>query len=131
MPKPVIAPKADRPMPAERLYNAPSPGTQACSLKFCTAIDRPAPIRLWPRCCSSAFIGTTMKPAMAPSRIRNGAATQTLPMKFIRITSTPIRMPSGITLVAMSRRIFTEATAAPTAVPSATTPDSDEACVVL
>ena len=32
---------------------------QACSLKFCTAIERPAPIRLWPRCCSSAFIGTT------------------------------------------------------------------------
>ena len=27
----------------------------ACSLKFCTAIERPAPIRLAPRCCSSAF----------------------------------------------------------------------------
>ncbi len=51
---------------------------QACSLKFCTAIERPAPIRLWPRCCSSAFIGTTRKPPIAPSRIRNGAATQTL-----------------------------------------------------
>ncbi len=104
---------------------------QACSLKFCTAIDRPAPMRLWPRCCSSAFIGTTMKPAIAPSRIRNGAATQTLPMKFIRITSTPMAMPSGMTLVAMSSRMRIDATAAPTAVPRATTPDSDEACVVL
>ena len=33
------------------------------SLKFCTAIEWPAPIRTWPRCCSSAFIGTTKNPA--------------------------------------------------------------------
>ena len=36
------------------------------SLKFCTAIEWPAPISTWPRCCSSAFIGTTKKPAQAP-----------------------------------------------------------------
>ena len=104
---------------------------QACSLKFWTAIERPAPIRLWPRCCSSAFIGTTRNPPRPPSRIRNGAATQTLLMKFIRITSRPIAMPSGITLVAVSSRMRTEATTAPTAVPSATTPERLEACVVL
>ena len=36
------------------------------SLKFCTAIEWPAPISTWPRCCSSAFIGTTKNPAQAP-----------------------------------------------------------------
>src|SRR5256885_11740453 len=51
---------------------------QACSLKFCTAIERPAPMRLWPRCCSSAFMGTTRKPPRPPSRIRKGMATHTL-----------------------------------------------------
>ena len=40
-------------------------------------------------------------------------------------------MPSGITLVAMSSRMRIDATTAPTAVPIATTPVSDEACVVL
>ncbi len=36
------------------------------SLKFCTAIEWPADISMWPRCCSSAFIGTTKKPARPP-----------------------------------------------------------------
>ena len=36
------------------------------SLKFCTAIECPAPISTWPRCCKSAFIGTTKNPAQAP-----------------------------------------------------------------
>ena len=36
-----------------------------------------------------------------------------------------------MTLVAWSRRIRSEATIAPTAVPIATTPTSDEACVVV
>ena len=40
-------------------------------------------------------------------------------------------MPIGITLVAMSSRMRIDATTAPTAVPMATTPLSDEACVVL
>ena len=40
-------------------------------------------------------------------------------------------MPSGITLVAWSSRMRMEATTAPTAVPIATTPTSDDACVVL
>src|SRR4030042_1389668 len=35
------------------------------SLKFCTAIEWPAPISTWPRCCSRAFIGPTKKPAHA------------------------------------------------------------------
>ena len=38
-------------------------------------------------------------------------------MKFIRMISTPIAMPIGMTLVAMSSRMRTEATMAPTAVP--------------
>ena len=44
---------------------------QACSLKFCTAIERPAPIRLCPRCCSSAFIGNVW--VAAPFLILMGA----------------------------------------------------------
>ena len=103
---------------------------QACSLKFCTAIERPAPIRLWPRCCSSAFIGTTMKPPIAPSSTRKGAAAQTLVMTFSPRISRPIRMPSGITAVALSSRMRCDATIAPAAVPMATTPTSEEACVV-
>ena len=58
-------------------------------------------------------------------------ATHRLLMKFIRITSTPMPIPMGITRVAMSRRIFIDATTAPTAVPMATTPVSEEACAVL
>ncbi|MCY1557099.1 hypothetical protein D9M68_939150 [compost metagenome] len=104
---------------------------QACSLKFCTAMERPAPMRLWPRCCSRAFIGTTRKPPRPPSSTRNGAAIQTLSMKFMQITSTPMAMPRGITRVAWSSRMRSEATTAPTAVPSATTPTSEEAWVVL
>ncbi|MOA45936.1 hypothetical protein D3C78_1683890 [compost metagenome] len=104
---------------------------QACSLKFCTAMERPAPIRLWPRCCSSAFIGTTRKPPSPPSRIRKGTAIQMVSMKFMQITSTPMAMPSGITRVAVSSFMYVEAATAPTAVPMATTPTSDEACVVL
>jgi hypothetical protein len=52
-------------------------------------------------------------------------------MKFIKITSRPMPMPSGITRVAWSSRMRRDATTAPTAVPSATTPTSAEACVVL
>jgi hypothetical protein len=76
-------------------------------------------------------MGTTRKPPSPPSRIRKGAATHTLSMKFSRITSSPMAMPSGITLVAMSRRMRSDATTAPTAVPMATTPTRAEACVVL
>ena len=39
-------------------------------------------------------------------------------------------MPSGITLVAWSSRMRSDAMIAPAAVPIATTPTSDEACVV-
>jgi len=39
------------------------------SLKFCTAIECPADSSTWPRCCNSAFIGTTKKPANAPTRM--------------------------------------------------------------
>ena len=104
---------------------------QACSLKFCTAIERPEPIRLAPRCCSSAFIGTTRKPPSPPRMIRKGIASQSVSMKFMRITSRPMAMPSGITLVAPSSRMRTDANTAPAAVPMATTPTSAEACVVL
>ena len=52
-------------------------------------------------------------------------------MKFMPITSRPMAMPSGITLVAWSRRMRTDASTAPTAVPIATTPTREEACVVL
>ena len=58
-------------------------------------------------------------------------ATHRLPMKFIRMIKSPIAIPSGMTLVAMSSRIRIDATTAPTAVPMATTPVSDEACAVL
>jgi hypothetical protein len=37
------------------------------SLKFCTAMEWPAESSTCPRCCSSAFIGTTKKPAIAPT----------------------------------------------------------------
>ncbi len=76
-------------------------------------------------------MGTTRKPPIAPSTTRKGAATQTLPMKFRPITSTPIPMPSGITPVAWSSRQRSEASTAPMAVPIATTPTSEEACVVV
>jgi hypothetical protein len=52
-------------------------------------------------------------------------------MKFMKTTSRPMAMPSGMTAVARSSRMRIEATTAPTAVPMATTPTSAEACVVL
>ena len=67
---------------------------------------------------------------MAPNTMKKGAAQYTLVMKFSPTIKTPIAMPSGMTLVAWSRRMRTEATMAPAAVPIATTPTSDEACVV-
>ena len=70
------------------------------SLKFCTAIERPAPTRWWPRCCSSAFIGTTKKPARPPIRMMSGTASQTLRTMSMRITMRPMAMPSGITFTA-------------------------------
>ena len=76
-------------------------------------------------------MGTTKKPPRPPSKIKNGAATQTLEMKLSNITSTPMATPSGITRVATSRRMRMDATTAPTAVPTATTPTKDEACVTL
>src|SRR5260364_43780 len=41
------------------------------SLKFCTAIEWPAESSTWPRCCSSAFIGTIKNPANMPTPSRN------------------------------------------------------------
>ena len=76
-------------------------------------------------------MGTTKKPPKPPSKIRKGAANQTLSMKFIKITNRPMPMPSGITRVAMSRRMRMDATTAPTAVPMATTPTKLDAWVVL
>ncbi len=73
-PNTTMAPKADMPKRVITTYSAPRPRMQACSLKFCTAIERPAPIRLWPRCCSSAFIGTIRKPQIAPITMRKGTA---------------------------------------------------------
>ena len=52
-------------------------------------------------------------------------------MTFRPITSTPMAMPSGITLVAWSSRIRIDAMTAPTAVPIATTPTSAEASFVV
>ena len=76
-------------------------------------------------------MGTTKKPPKPPSKIRKGAATHTLSMKFIKITNNPMPMPIGMTRVAWSSRMRIDAITAPTAVPMATTPTSDEACVVL
>ena len=75
-------------------------------------------------------MGTTKKPPNAPSNMRNGAATQTLSMKFMPITKMPMPMPSGITRVAWCSFMRMEATTAPTAVPMATTPTKLEAWVV-
>ncbi|MNU06876.1 hypothetical protein D3C72_2522240 [compost metagenome] len=52
-------------------------------------------------------------------------------MNTMRISNSPMPMPSGITLVAMSRRMRMDATTAPTAVPMATTPTRADAWVVL
>ena len=62
--------------------------------------------------------------------IRNGTATHRFVMKFMPSTSSPMAMPSGMTRVAWSSRMRSEATTAPAAVPMATTPTSAEACVV-
>jgi hypothetical protein len=67
------------------------------SLKFCTAIEWPAPISMWPRCCSSAFIGTTKNPAQAPISTSSATASQWSLTKIISGTMQPIAMPSGIT----------------------------------
>ena len=53
------------------------------SLKFCTAIEWPAPIRMWPRCWSSAFIGTTKNPASAPIATSSGIAIHRSRTKII------------------------------------------------
>jgi hypothetical protein len=57
-------------------------------------------------------------------------ATHTLDTAVMQITIKPIAMPSGITVVAWSSRMRSEATTAPTAVPSATTPTRADASVV-
>lgn len=46
-PNTTMEPKAETSCRVMKLRN-PSPRMQACSLKFCTAIERPAPMRLWP-----------------------------------------------------------------------------------
>ena len=56
------------------------------SLKFCTAIEWPAPISTWPRCCSSAFIGTTKKPAHAPMTTISTMASGSCVTKIIAMT---------------------------------------------
>ncbi len=63
------------------------------SLKFCTAIECPAPISTWPRCCSSAFIGTTKKPASAP------ISTMTLPAisaALLAVTGPMVTLPDRL-----------------------------------
>ena len=97
------------------------------SLKFCTAMERPAPIRLWPRCCSRAFIGTTKKPASAPMPTISGMAMRTSRTKIMQMTITPMAMPSGMTFTARASDTRTDAYTAPSAMPSATTPCSIEA----
>ncbi|MND06526.1 hypothetical protein D3C83_279510 [compost metagenome] len=52
-------------------YNASIMRMLTFSLKFCTAIEWPAESSTWPRCCSSAFIGTTKNPASAPMNINS------------------------------------------------------------
>ena len=76
-------------------------------------------------------MGTTKKPPRPPSSTRKGAATHTLLMKFMHSTNRPMAMPRGITRVACTNRMRKEATTAPTAVPMATTPTSEDAWVVL
>ena len=76
-------------------------------------------------------MGTTKKPPKPPSMIKNGAATQTLSMKFMPSTTTPMAMPRGMTLVAWCSFMRMDAITAPTAVPIATTPTSPEAWVVV
>ena len=76
-------------------------------------------------------MGTTKKPPKPPKMIRKGTASHKLSMKFMATTKIPIAIPKGIKRVAWSRRIFIDATTAPTAVPMATTPTKLDACVVL
>ena len=76
-------------------------------------------------------MGTTKKPPKPPSKMKNGAATQTLSMKFITSISKPMAMPKNIKRGASANVVRMEATTAPTAVPMAITPTSEEACVVV
>ena len=70
------------------------------SLKFCTAIECPAPINTWPRCCSSAFIGTTKNPAQAPMAIIKVTATGSDVTRIIDRTTIPMAAPIGSTSAA-------------------------------
>ena len=68
-PNSMIAMLVDMPKWIIRPYRTSMTSTPMFSLKFCTAIECPAPISTWPRCCSRAFIGTTKNPAKAPMRV--------------------------------------------------------------
>ena len=98
------------------------------SLKFCTAMEWPAPISTWPRCCSSAFMGTTKKPAQPPIRIISTMATASFVTKIIVITMRPMATPIGSTPTARRSVIIFAAITAPTAMPTATTPCRYDAC---
>ena len=76
-------------------------------------------------------MGTTKNPPSPPSSTKKGAASHTLSIKLSKITSSPMPMPRGITKVACSKRMRMDATTAPTAVPMATTPTSEDAWVTL
>ena len=81
-------------------------------------------MRMWPRCCSSAFIGTTKKPASPPITVRSTIAIQRSRASIMAITTIPMAMPSGITLTDCRNETMRAAITAPIAMPTATTPCS-------
>ena len=85
-------------------------------------MERPAPTRWCPRCCSKAFIGTTKNPAIAPINTMITIAVQIWCVKIIAITAKPMAMPSGITWIERSSATQSEARTAPMAMPNAVTP---------
>src|SRR5882762_10579330 len=72
-------------------------------------MERPAPTRWWPRCCSRAFIGTTKNPAIAPINTMITIAAQIWCTKIIESTVRPMAIPSGITRIERSSATQSEA----------------------
>ena len=90
------------------------------SLKFCTAIERPAVSSWWPRCCSSAFKGTTIAPPSAQTMSSSGNASGQSCTHTTSGTAMPMATPSGSTRAARARATRSPTSAAPATMPSAT-----------
>ena len=105
---------------------------QACSLKFCTAIERPAPIRL---CAAVLQQRVHRHHQVAADRAEQDQERRRDPDVGDDVQADHQHAHgdavAGSRCVAWSSRMRSEATIAPAAVPIATTPTSDEACVVV